>query len=195
MNDSEQGRPPDDVPGQLAPLLPRPIVPASLEARVERSLADAGLLQRASAPHRWRLPMITAVAAGVLCFLAGQWTGRYQRPESVSSAGSSMSAAAPRFVFLLYGPRNERSTSGDVEEHRRWARRLAVDGHSVSGEKLAAKELSLDSLATLRVPPDEILQGFFVISARSDAEALEIARSAPHARHGGRIVIRRIEPT
>ena len=39
------------------------------------------------------------------------------------------------------------------------------------------------------------LQGFFVVSAASQAEAVSIARSSPHYRNGGRIVVSLIDPT
>jgi hypothetical protein len=45
-------------------------------------------------------------------------------------------------------------------------------------------------------PPGEPrLAGYFLIRAADQRTALEIARSCPHARYGGRIVLREIEPT
>lgn len=197
MHDSEKGRTPDDVPGQLAPLLARPEVPRSLEIRVASSLETASLLRHGRSQHAWRLPLVAAIAAGVLCFLAGQWTESRRRSDDDPTLRPAVSSTSLRFVLLLYGPSEKRSTAGDVEEHRQWARHLAAEGHSVSGEKLAPEEPSLrrDSAPTSSTNAGETLQGFFVISARSDAEAMAIARSAPHVRHGGRIVVRRIEPT
>lgn len=37
--------------------------------------------------------------------------------------------------------------------------------------------------------------GLFIIAARTDDEALAIARSCPHLRHGGTVSLRPIEPT
>jgi hypothetical protein len=39
------------------------------------------------------------------------------------------------------------------------------------------------------------LAGYFLIRAVDRRTALEIARSCPHVRYGGRIVVREIEPT
>jgi hypothetical protein len=44
-------------------------------------------------------------------------------------------------------------------------------------------------------PPGESrLGGYFLIRAANQRTALEIARSCPHVRYGGRIVLREIEP-
>jgi hypothetical protein len=48
------------------------------------------------------------------------------------------------------------------------------------------------------VPPSSSetrLAGFFMIRAPDDRSALEIARTCPHVRYGGSIVIREIDPT
>jgi hypothetical protein len=46
------------------------------------------------------------------------------------------------------------------------------------------------------LPPGEArLAGYFLIRAADRRTALEIARSCPHVRYGGRIVVREIEPT
>jgi hypothetical protein len=39
------------------------------------------------------------------------------------------------------------------------------------------------------------IAGFFLIRAKDDRTALEIARTCPHLRYGGSIVIRQIEET
>jgi hypothetical protein len=39
------------------------------------------------------------------------------------------------------------------------------------------------------------LAGYFIIRAADQRSALEIGRSCPHVRYGGRIVVREIEPT
>lgn len=195
MIDSEHRDLPDDGPGRLASSLGRPRVPESLEPRVRGSLIARGLLRDATAGRRWRSPLLAAIAAGVLCFVAGR------QVERVSHRGDA-AATAPlsrreRYVLLLYDVPDRTATSNDVEEHRQWARSLVRGGHEVTGEKLAPAELTLAPVgipqrATPRAP---VLEGFFVISARDETEALEIARSSPHFRHGGQVVIRHIDPT
>jgi hypothetical protein len=42
---------------------------------------------------------------------------------------------------------------------------------------------------------NEVIGGFFMITAADYAEAVEISRSCPHLRYGGRIELREVEPT
>jgi hypothetical protein len=188
MNDDE------DIRGLLGPLFRQANPPAMLETRVERSLIAAGLLRDSRRGRNWRAPLLVALAAGILCFAAGFGIGA----SRLSLDGRTASPNAPRFALLLYGAPVGQPSPSDVEEHKRWAARLATEGHSIYGEKLASGGASLlasPAGATPMTLPDSALQGFFVVSARSEAEAIEVARSSPHYRHGGRVVVRRIEPT
>jgi hypothetical protein len=47
------------------------------------------------------------------------------------------------------------------------------------------------------VPRSErgVLAGYFIVTARDAGEAIEIARSCPHLKHGGAIAVRPIDPT
>ncbi len=67
----------------------------------------------------------------------------------------------------------------------------------MAGEKLgdSARELTAAAVVDRAATDSESLAGFFIVSAASAAEADSIARSCPHVRHGGKVVIRRIEPT
>lgn len=178
----------------FGPLFPQPNPPATLEARVEKSLIAAGLLRGGRGRRDWRAPLMLALAVGVVCFAAGFVVGAARHTLD----GPKASQHTPRFALLLYGAPVGQPSPSDVEEHERWAARLATEGHSIYGEKLVSGEVSLLPSRAGANPinlPDAALQGFFVISARSEAEAVEVARSSPHYRHGGRIVVRRIEPT
>jgi hypothetical protein len=183
-----------DIRGLLGPLFPQPNPPATLEARVERSLIAAGLLRDSRRGRSWRAPLLVALAAGVVCFAAGFEIGASRH----NLDGRTASSHTPRFALLLYGAPVGQPSPSDVEEHKRWAARLATEGHSIYGEKFASGGVSLLPSHARATPinlPDSALQGFFVVSARSEAEAIEVARSSPHYRHGGRVVVRRIEPT
>jgi hypothetical protein len=184
----------EDIRGLLGPLFPQPNPPAALEARVERSLIAAGLLRENRRGRKWRAPLLVALAAGIVCFAAGFGIGASRHNVDARTA----SPDEPRFALLLYGAPVGQPSPSDVEEHKRWAARLATEGHSIYGEKLESGGASLLPSPAGATPinlPDSALQGFFVVSARSEAEAVEVARSSPHYRHGGRVVVRRIEPT
>ena len=184
----------DDVPVPYA--FSRPAVPAELEARVTRSLRESGLIDVA-APRRGfrRFGSAWRIAAGIALFVAGFGAAelRQGRESSRESAESG-----ERYALLFYaGGANDRGVD-DVAANRSWAHELIASGHEVSGEKLDTGGVLVANPGDLpagTLPDGPPLQGFFVINARSEAEALSIARSSPHFRNGGRIVVTRIEPT
>jgi hypothetical protein len=94
---------------------------------------------------------------------------------------------------MLYGDTAEaRPTSAEVaasvRAHQEWARRLSSNGHTVSGEKLGDRATVVGGTAPLGAE----LQGFFIVGARDEAEAVGIAKSMPHR---GPILVRPIDRT
>jgi hypothetical protein len=185
-----------DSPGSLEPKLPRHQPPPELEQRVLATLTQRGLL----APHRrsgrlgpW-MRVAAAIAAGVALFAAGMRAQRFSSERAVATDQS------PRFALLLYGGSEEGGEAAElarVNEYRNWARGIAGRGRYIAGEKLDTLVLDLTptnaSGGTIGGP--EPLAGFFIVGATNAAEAEVIARSCPHLRHGGRIIVRPIVPT
>ena len=173
--------------------------PPELEQRVVATLRSRGLLGRRPGPgRRWVLPAAMAAAAGI--FALGLLLGR----RSVSPGGSSL-PGAPHYVLLLYedaGFRLPGDPAEFVAEYRAWGARMRAEGHYVAGQKLRDSARLLQSAdgqieAEARdVRTEEgALAGYFVITARDYGEAVALAKTHPHLRHGGRIAIREIEPT
>lgn len=165
-----------------------------LEQRVVDSLRNRGLL----APHarihsRWTW-VAAFVTACVICFGAGVLF----RSRSVAIP------AAPtgnRYVlFLTHSSSVATSgTAGEivlVQEYSDWAQRQRVGGHLIAGEKLNDASLELSGPQGLQEihAEDTSLGGYFVIAAANFDAALAIARTCPHLKHGGTIVIRPIDP-
>ena len=163
--------------------------PDRLERTVLKTLAERGLLQ-ASGPTRrrgLRLLALLAGAAGLFC--AGLWIG--VRAGSPRGPSASLS----RYVLFLEGS-GEPSAEEEarrVADYKLWARQLAATGHLVAGEKLLSEARRLGGQSGAAAG-SEAVRGFFEIAAKDDAEALAIARSCPHLRYGGRIVIRKVAP-
>jgi hypothetical protein len=172
-------------------------VPPGMEDATVGALAERGLLRRRSRGGRriveWGLA--AAAAAGLFAggFLAGQ------------RGGQAPAGELPRFVLLLYeGPEYRDTPPGQeqdrVREYSNWARERGARGELEAGEKLredAEVVIRPDGSVASEAPAPEAtrLAGFFLIRATDDRAALEIARSCPHVRYGGSIVIREIEPT
>ncbi len=195
--------------GALGPRLPRLHPPAGLEERVVASLAARGLLETPAAPNAqrrgWRAIGMLATAAAL--FLAG---GLAERARAGASSGGPPEDEPPRFALLLYG--GPAGSSADEEaalvaEYADWARDLAARGRFVTGEKLGAQSTELTAGALAGAVTDSgsgasdagenpgPIVGFFIIGARSAEEAEAIAGTIPHLRHGGRVVMRPIDPT
>lgn len=153
--------------------------PPALEGRVVAALRERGLLRR-TRRGRW-----LAVAAGLLVFASGVGVGRatvggrHEAPEGTRV-----------FALLLYrGGLKEDAGGGEaarVVEYRRWAGGLAAEGRLIRGEKLKP--------AGGAASPDD-LQGFFLLRAGSLDEVLSLARTCPHAAHGGRVAVQEVDPT
>jgi hypothetical protein len=111
--------------------------------------------------------------------------------------------AKPTFVLLLYedasfaAGRTERDL---VAEYAAWARSLDRRGALVMGEKLGETSHRLrggngrgggPTVDRIQVTSDlGQLAGLFVIRADDEAAALAIARTCPHLRYGGSVVVR-----
>ncbi|HTD51632.1 MAG TPA: YciI family protein [Thermoanaerobaculia bacterium] len=160
--------------------------PEALERAVVKELEARGLLERRRRRPRWLRSV--AVLAGAAALFAGGFLagGRTSRPAS--------SIASSRYVLFLEedGEPSPAEEERRVREYKLWARRLAAAGHMIAGEKLSAKTWRLG--APEGAGGEDSVGGFFLIAARDDAEALEIARGCPHLRHGGRIVLRKVAP-
>lgn len=150
--------------------------------RTARALRAAGLLRSRGRRARTWLP---PAAAAALAFAAGIAVARPSPPPTDTR---------PQFVVLLYG-----ADAGDAVEQARqvddiktWARGLVKTGHALSGAKLAASEYRLgDGGAETSAG----LGGYIVLAADGPEQALALAKTCPHLRHGGRILVRPVDPT
>lgn len=174
--------------GGLASELPRELTPPpDLERRIVRELDRRHLLSASGGMLRRRLAWAASV---VLLFAIGLATGRL-------TAGSPPAApSGPRFLLLLYEPHPLDPAASEAErvaEYSAWAGGLARAGRLVEAEKLAdgGHNLGLEVAAGAGDGPT----GFYLFTARDEAEALSIAHDCPHLRHGGEATLRRIDPT
>jgi len=163
--------------------------PPGLEDRVVARLAASVGFRRRSAVRRW-LPL----AASLIGLLAG-WTLR-GLPREVAPAAAPDAAL---FLLLLSDdPAEGPPESERIRIYTAWARELAAAGKLESARKLDDRGAVLAAGAT--GPADPLLSdaatpsGYFLVKAASLEEAVEIARQSPHARLGGRVTVRPIDP-
>jgi len=185
-SDDRRGpRPPfDSLPREQAP-------PPTLEDRVVDRLRERRFLRPAPGrgAARWLLPL----AASLLGVALG-WTVR----GVASPAAPEGTGEAPLFLLLLSGDPSAGLTGAErVALYREWAVGLAHAGRLVEAEKLTSGGLVLDGAsAEVRPVPIDAASpsGFFLIRAASLEEAIGLARESPHARLGGRVTVRPIDP-
>ncbi len=171
--------------------------PPDLEQATVAALAARGLLRR---PRRWRNPAL-AIAASLLLFAGGLTVGRF-----AAAPGAEMpDDGRPRFALFLYEGPEYRQPAPDAMERRvreyvAWASAGREDGSVEGGEKLKEDDdvvIAPDgSVGSVPAPAEASrLAGYFLIRATDERAALAIARSCPHVRYGGRIVVREIDRT
>jgi hypothetical protein len=170
MRDADRSAPDPELERLLSALPTSIPPPESLERRAWSAL-------RARRP----LPRGVIVAAAAVLFACGLGVGR------LLPARATPEPTMPGYVLLLYEdgeyrPAPPGAASARVDEYRAWARGIAERGIAIGGERL-------ESTASDR------LGGYFVVGATSRAEAEQIARTCPHLRHGGRVVVKAILPT
>jgi len=78
-----------------------------------------------------------------------------------------------------------------VEEYSSWARAQAGSGSLLAGEKLKDEERVLSAPGAHEGPTRAT--GYFVVAAPDLEGAVAVARTCPHLRHGGGIVVRPID--
>lgn len=88
-----------------------------------------------------------------------------------------------------------------ISEYVGWRNKIEQQGKLIGGEKLAdegGKHLSMQN-GEIRVTDGpyaeikEALGGYFAIKASDYDEAVEISKTCPHLKYGGRIELRKIE--
>jgi YCII-related domain len=121
---------------------------------------------------------LAAALAGV-AFLSGRMT----------AGGGTPPALEPNYVLLVHDdlpPHDEAKTHA---EYAAWARDLAVRGRLAGGEELGKAPVVLAARGTGEASR---IGGYFLLTARDDAEAQAIARDCPHLKHGGTLELRKV---
>jgi len=174
------------------------VPPRGLKGRIIQSLRDRGLLRSTRPVWRRMGRTVGAMAAAILVLVTGVEIGR----RSVTPARDTR----PSYILLLYEGRNfdlDRSRPGDLAAHEAeydaWARGLKARGVGVQGRALALTAHVLhDTPQGVQVESGAVgrddIDGFFIIHVTDEAEALALARTHPHLRHGGWIALRPIKP-
>ena len=111
---------------------------------------------------------------------------------------------SPKFMLLLRGGISNRELSpkqlqAQIEKYMSWIESLRKEGHFLAGEPLEEKGklLSGHTAETITDGPfaesKEAIGGYFIISARDLAAAVEISKGCPIFANGGTVEVRPIQ--
>ena len=170
--------------GTLRDVVPRIEPPAELEDRIRATLSARKLIvSRASRRIAWTA-RVGLLAAGFVLGALVRGGPRSARP--VESDGKS-----GQYALLLYGVPPEDTGAvhaARAREYGQWALGLRgarwVGGHELAGvvETLGPRDAAAPEW-------HDQLAGFFIIEAPSAERATEVARTCPHLKYGGRVVV------
>jgi len=176
----DDATPVGELPTEVAP-------PEGHEERLVGALRRRGLLR----PRRERawVPLAAALAGVVVGWLA------HTRP-----APSRPAASADEGLYLLLlsdDPPEGPSIPERVRLYSAWAGELAAEGRLEAAKKLTDEGVVVGPSRAAARPQDSAPDrptGFFLLRAGSLDEAVELARESPHARLGGVVTVRPIDP-
>ncbi len=155
---------------------------SALENRIVGALRREKLI-RTSTP--WYLRHSAATGGLVLLLAIFLLAGQVER--------TALTDGEPYMLALYTGPSYQHPQTGEAraraEEYGRWAASHR-DGAAtvVGGEELGG------TVASFGPPVSGVgkIAGFFLVRAASREDAVALARSSPHLRHGGTIMVREI---
>ena len=178
-SDAESGR------GTLRDKLPAVAAPPMRE-HLQASLSSRGLVGRPRDRRVEWVVRLSLLAAGIVF---GAFFGTTRVTPDGSIPANSAGAPTPQFALLLYDtPANDTGSIAGrrAEEYGRWAATLP-GARFVSGSELGDVLSVIGPTGSNRAP--EPPAGYFIIEAPSVARAVAIARTCPHVRYGGRVVV------
>jgi len=208
----------------LRSLADEPVPSADLEDRIARELERRGVLRAGRRGWIMAVTKTIGIAAALGAVFVGGFTAGVRR-TAASSPGlprADIAAVPPapepnlpsslathEYMLLMYTrgrpAREAEAHRSDayraiIAEYRAWAEAREAEGQLVSAEKLADETRVMtrhaEAVAVAETADtDRVLGGYFLVKAPSLEDALALARTHPHLKHGGEVEVRPIEST
>ena len=174
--------------------------PSFLEDQIVEQLKNAGVIR--TTRKSW-LPNYRQLAAGfamaIVLFVVGALAGARWKANAAPSQ-------QPGFILIVRNasaesePRTPEEELARVKEYSSWAREWGQKGKLLGGEKLKDEGREFGENVAERSqweavtkPVEGGIGGYFLLPATDYNEAIAIARSCPHLKHGGKVELRQIE--
>jgi hypothetical protein len=148
-----------------------------------------------------------ALAACLAAFVAGISVSDRGAGRAPTGPATADVATTERYLLLLYedesyqAPATPEEHAARVAEYSGWVDDLRQRGIDIAGEELAppvesewldGREGGIEATEGAPGGPAGTLAGYFLVEAPDAAAAMAIARTTPHLKHGGTVVVRRI---
>ncbi len=142
--------------------------------------ALAARLTPARRQRRRIVEIALAASLAAIAFLSGRMT----------AGGEAPSTSEPNYVLLVHDDLPAPPDAATLHaEYAAWASDLATRGRLAGGEELSDAPILV---AAEGARTASRVGGYFLLTARDEAEALAIARDCPHLRHGGTLELRKV---
>ena len=180
MNNHEQL-----TPAELEALeaLKQPVQPdIHLEERIVDALKKEKLIRRGSNWKSWVLRIAASLALIATGILIGKTIYSPMETES-------------QFNYMLVLYEDSRFAPSSPEEmftaYSKWMTGIQEQGITIDGQEMKPSSLLLEPDGKQVISdPERRVGGYFVISADSMDQAIEIARDSPHLKYGGSIEVK-----
>jgi hypothetical protein len=172
--------PPDDPDRAVLARLGQQVAPppGAYHELVQR-LMDTGRIRPPAGMAGWLGAALAATAAAVIAVLAV--------PDSRPGREFLLLLEEPAGYQAPVGPDQIRAR---VNEYAGWARVLASGEHLVSAGELEPGGMKINAASSRTISGPASPTGYFLVRARSLADAERLARESPHLKYGGEVMIR-----
>lgn len=157
--------------------------PLGLEDRIVQALNERNLLNKKDMKINIRKYWIIGIAASVLFFVAGYFSGS-------TGSGSEISSG---YILLLHEDESFQPVGTDMEiftEYASWMGKMMLDGISITGKELLPESTAwvgdVETYTAISESKDRT-SGYFIIDVEDLKEAQRIAASSPHIKFGGSV--------
>ncbi|MEP1033287.1 hypothetical protein [Ekhidna sp.] len=166
----------DSLPRQAMP-------PQNLEKEIIKELKSKNIIQQ---KERKKLSWIAYPVAASLIFSLGFISANYMN--------SSLNEDST-YMMILFEDENfyVGNSAEAAKEYGQWSQLVKQSGIKLHGQELRniGHEISNGEVTLLEADHANRITGYFVLEAKSDDEALAIARENPHLKYGGKIQLKR----
>jgi len=155
--------------------------PKLLEDNTIKALKSKRLIMNQNLLMKYWRP----VAAAILFFIIGHLSASW-----LTDLNQVQIAKSSRFILMLHEDDNFRGNNELSKEYYQWLLEIRDQQRYITGEELSYDASWLEGKK--EVFGTDRVTGFFILEAENMDEAVEISKSSPHLKYGGRIEVRKI---